>query len=139
MEKPDIEFDGENISPDKLPQPAGWRLLVGNVRIAKESAGGIILTDSTQDIMKFGRFVAKVLAVGSECYNHEKFQGGVPIKDRTPKRWAKVGDYVIVGQYSGQDIPVFEKDNFVVNLKLLNDDEILAVVPEESLSTIVFN
>lgn len=139
MERTDIEFDGENIDYNKLPKPSGWRILVGSVRVSKKSAGGIILTDSTQDIQKFGRFVAKVLAVGSECYNHEKFQGGVSIKERQPERWAKVGDYVIVGQYAGQSIPVFDENEDVVNLKLLNDDEILATVKEEALSTIVFN
>lgn len=134
-----IKFDGEDIPINKLPKPVGWRVLVGSVFIDEKSAGGIILTESTKDSQKYGRFVAKVLAVGSECYNHEKFQGGVSIKERQPKPWVRVGDYVVVGQYAGQNIPVFNEDDDVVNLKLVNDDEILATVEEEALSTIVFN
>lgn len=135
LEMTNIMFDGESIPKSELPIPSGWRILVGSVKVDEKTSGGIILTGTAQDEKKYGRFVAKVLAVGPECYNHEKFQGGVSIKERVPKPWATVGNYVVVGQYAGQQIPVYEDDK-IVNLKLLNDDEVLATLDESMLDRI---
>lgn len=127
-----IKFEGENIPVEKLPKPSGWRVLVGMFKIENTTAGGIILTDEHRKGREYLRSVAKVLAVGNECYRHPKFQGGIPIETRNPEPWAKVGDVVLIGQYSGQVVNVNDGDESQT-LKLLNDDEILAVIPDISV------
>ena len=123
-----ITFEGEGVAPEKLPKPSGWRILVGPIKIMDTTEGGILLTLKSVEEKEYLRYIGKILAVGSDCYRHTKFQGGVSIETRTPTPWAKVGDIVIVGQYAGQTLRV-KSDGEVHSLKLLNDDEILAVVP----------
>ena len=122
-------FEGESIPPDKLPQPSGWRILVGMLRIEETTASGIVLPKEHREGQEYLRSMAKVLAVGSYAYQHEKFQGGVPIETRQPEPWVKVGDIVLVGQYAGQSVSCLD-NNEPQSLKLLNDDEILCVIPD---------
>lgn len=124
-----MKFEGENIEQSRLPVPAGWRLLVGMYKVEERTAGGIILTEEHRKGREYLRSLAKVLAVGDECYNHPKFQGNVPVDQRAPKPWAKVGDVVMIGQYAGQSVVVEEGDD-TATLRILNDDEILAVIPD---------
>jgi len=128
----EVKFEGENIAPEKLPIPSGWRLLVGMIKIESKSAGGIILTDEHVQGQGYLRSVAKVLAVGSESYRDPKFQAGIPIDAREPTPWVNVGDIVMIGQYSGQAITCLY-DNEPQTLKFLNDDEIIAVIPDISV------
>ena len=122
-------FEGESIPPDKLPQPSGWRILVGMLRIEETTASGIVLPKEHREGQEYLRSMAKVLAVGSYAYQHEKFQGGVSIETRQPEPWVKVGDIVLVGQYAGQSVSCLD-NNEPQSLKLLNDDEILCVIPD---------
>ena len=122
-------FEGENIPPDKLPKPSGWRILVGMLRIEEKSKGGIILTEEHREGREYLRSMAKVLVVGNQAYLHEKFQNGVSIEKRSPEPWVKVGDIVLVGQYAGQSVSCLD-NNDPQSLKLLNDDEILCVIPD---------
>ena len=125
------QFEGENIPPATLPKPAGWRVLVGMLKIEDKTEAGIILTQSHKEGKEYLRSMAKVLAVGEGAYRHDKFQGGISMEKRTPEPWAKVGDIVLVGQYAGQSINVIDlSDHSPQSLKLLNDDEILAVIPD---------
>lgn len=130
-----VEFEGENISPEKLPQPSGWRILVGMLKIEEATESGIVLPKEHREGQEYLRSMAKVLAVGELAYQHDKFQGGVSLEKRKPKPWVNVGDIVLVGQYAGQSINVIDSsnDNRPQTLKLLNDDEILAVIPDISV------
>lgn len=125
----DVRFEGEGISPDKLPKPSGWRVLIGMLKIEQQTNGGIILTDDTIETKSYLRSVGRVLAVGDGCYQHDKFQGGIPLEKRKPEPWANVGDIVMVGQYAGQAVKCLDSGE-TQTLKLLNDDEILAVIPD---------
>ena len=122
-------FEGESIPPDKLPQPSGWRILVGMLKIEEKSQGGIILTDEHREGREYLRSMAKVLAVGNLAYQDVKFQGGVSIEKRKPEPWVKVGDIVLVGQYAGQSVSCLDNDK-PQSLKLLDDDKILSVIPD---------
>ena len=122
-------FEGESIPPDKLPVPSGWRILVGMLKIEEKSQGGILLTEDYREGREYLRSMAKILAVGSYAYQHEKFQGGVSIENRQPEPWVKVGDIVLVGQYAGQSVSCLD-NNEPQSLKLLNDDEIFCVIPD---------
>ena len=125
-------FEGENIPPDKLPQPSGWRILVGMLRIEETTASGIVLPREHREGQEYLRSMAKVLAVGNQAYLHEKFQNGVSIEKRNPDPWVKVDDIVLVGQYAGQSVSCLD-NNEPQSLKLLNDDEILCVIPDISV------
>lgn len=130
-----VVFEGDNIAPDKLPVPSGWRILVGMLKIEERTEGGIILTDEYRKGREYLRSVAKVLAVGDQCYQDPKFQAGIPITERTPSPWVKVGDVVMIGQYAGQVVSCLDGTDPQA-LKLLNDDEVLAVIPDiEVLNT----
>lgn len=120
-----MRFEGEEIQPEKLPIPAGWRILVGKQIIEDTSSGGIVLPPQTVNEMECVGYVAKILAMGPECYRHPKFQGGVELTSRSPTPWVKTGDIVVIGQYTGQGISCQGSA-----LKLINDDEVLAVVPD---------
>lgn len=124
-----IRFEGEGIPRDELIVPAGFRMLVGPVYIEKETEGGIILTDNETKAQKYTRFIAKVLAVGDSSYQDPKYQGGLPLTGRLPKPWSKEGDIIIVGQYAGQEVYMLDDNDEVNTLKLVNDDEVLATVP----------
>jgi co-chaperonin GroES (HSP10) len=125
-----VNFEGQDLPREQLPQPAGWRILVGLVKIEEKTTGGILLVEDYKKGREYLRSVGKVLAVGSEAYLHEKFGGGIPLQVREPKPWVSVGDVVMIGQYAGQTISVLDVDGNVQNLKLLNDDEVLAVIPD---------
>ena len=128
-------FEGEFIPPDKLPQPSGWRILVGMLRIEETTASGIVLPKEHREGQEYLRSMAKVLVVGNQAYLHEKFQNGVSIEKRKPKPWVEVGDVVLVGQYAGQSINVIDcaDNDKPQTLKLLDDDGILAVIPDISI------
>lgn len=127
-----VKFEGEAISPEKLPQPSGWRILVGMLTIEETTAGGIVLPKEHREGQEYLRSIAKVLAVGKLAYQHDKFQGGVSLEKRKPTPWVEVGDIVLIGQYAGQSINVIDNDK-PQSLKLLNDDEILSVIPDISV------
>ena len=131
----DLVFEGESIPPDKLPVPSGWRILVGMLRIEETTASGIVLPKEHREGQEYLRSMAKVLAVGNQAYLHEKFQNGVSVEKRKPIPWVKVGDVVLVGQYAGQSIKVIDcaNNDKPQTLKLLDDDGILAVIPDISI------
>lgn len=130
-----FKFEGEDVAPERLPKPAGWRVLVGMYKIEERTAGGIILTDEHRKGREYLRSLAKVLALGEEAYRHPKFNGGIALEQREPKPWVKVGDVVMIGQYTGQSV-VIDDGNDTQTLRLLNDDEILAVIPDVSILSV---
>jgi co-chaperonin GroES (HSP10) len=127
-----IRFEAENIPVDKLPKPVGWRLIVGMIKMEKETNGGIILLEESIEKEKYIRCLGKVLAIGNDCYKHPKFQGGIDLASRQPEHWAKVGDTVLIGAYVGMAITLVDEQGDKQTVKVLNDDEILAVIPDIS-------
>lgn len=87
-------------------QPLGNRILVKPFTEEETTASGIVLPDTVD---KEKKAEGEVLALGEG----EKVQ----------KLNLKVGDKVIFGKYSGEDIDLEDKD-----YKFLKDDEVLAVV-----------
>lgn len=130
-----FKFEGEDVAPERLPKPSGWRVLVGMYRIEERTAGGIILTDEHRKGREYLRSLAKVLALGEEAYRHPKFNGGIALEQREPKPWVNVGDVVMIGQYTGQSV-VIDDEGETQTLRLLNDDEILAVIPDVTILSV---
>jgi co-chaperonin GroES (HSP10) len=109
----------------KLPKPTGYRILVVPYSYPKSSKGGILLADSTLKTEELAATVAYVIALGPDAYaDPNKFPEGA---------WCKPGDYVLFGRYAGARIVMQGEDNDDLPLRLLNDDEVLAVIdnPED--------
>ena len=107
---------------DRLPDPAGWRMLVLPYKGQGKTKGGVILTDETMQERGYTTVTGLVLKMGTECYdNKERFPNGP---------WCKKGDWIIFGRYAGSRFGIEGGE-----VRILNDDEIIAVVkdPEDIL------
>ena len=101
-----------------LPQPAGWRILVQVSDIQEKSAGGIYIPDSAKHNERNLSSIGQVITLGPLAYSRPDI--GVDTL------WCAEGDWVIFGRYAGSRIEVEGRE-----YRLMNDDEILAVIPEE--------
>ena len=107
---------------DRLPNPTGWRILVLPYKGQGKTKGGIILSDTTIEERGFTTVTALVLKVGPDAYRDtERFPNGA---------WCKKGDWIIFGRYAGSRFGIEGGE-----VRILNDDEIIAVVkdPEDIL------
>jgi chaperonin GroES len=114
----DWHTDNDIADPTELPIPCGFRMLIRPVAPVKKTQGGIILTDKTVEDQSYLNNKGRVIAMGNECY------------DKSEKPWCKTGDYVVYGRYAGSKIDVSG-----VKMLLLNDDEVLAVLPNPNILT----
>jgi len=107
---------------DKLPNPTGYRLLILPFTPPEKTKGGIMLAKQTLDKERIATVVGLVVRKGPDAYSD---------KDKFPEgAWCDEGDWVIFGRYAGARFNIDGGD-----MRLLNDDEILAVVnnPEDIL------
>ena len=108
---------------EKLPVPTGYRILMLPFVPGKVTRGGIHLAKQTVDKERLATVVGYVVKLGPDAYKDDrKFPEGP---------WCQEGDWVIFGRYAGARIQIEGRD-----LRLLNDDEILAVIdnPEDILA-----
>lgn len=98
-------------TPEKLPQPVGYRILIRPVPVVEKTKGGIILTDKSREDQSYLNSIGQVIAMGPECYSDRK------------KSWCKVGDWILYGRYAGAKISVQN-----VKMVLINDDEVLGTL-----------
>ena len=102
---------------DQLPHPTGYRVLILPRGRAAVTDGGIQLVKDTIDRDKVSSVVGYVIALGPDAYKDaNKFPEGA---------WCKEGDWVLFGRYAGARF-----GNEGGELRILNDDEILAVIPD---------
>jgi chaperonin GroES len=107
---------------EKLPKPTGWRIIVLPFKMNDKTKGGVLMTESTLERQQVGSQCGLVLAMGPQCYKD---------KERYPDGpWCKVNDWVVFARYAGSRIQIEGGE-----IRLLNDDEILATVqnPEDIL------
>jgi chaperonin GroES len=105
---------------NKLPQPTGYRMLILPFSRKKKTKGGILLAESTLEKERIATNVGFVVSLGPDAYKDaSKFPDGA---------WCKPRDWVIFGRYAGARLKIEGGE-----LRLLNDDEILAVIdnPED--------
>jgi len=110
---------------DKLPRPTGYRILIVPYTQPATSKGGILLADSTLKTEELATTIGYVVALGPDAYGDPvKFPEGA---------WCKTGDYIMFGRYAGARITMQGADKDDLRLRLINDDEILAVIdnPED--------
>jgi len=96
-------------------RPLRDRILVKRIEEQEQRIGGIIIPDTAKEKPQ----QAKVVAVGS---------GRVTDEGKTVPLEVQVGDYVLLGKYSGSDITLDGKEYLIVR-----EDEVLGVaegVPE---------
>ena len=101
----------------RLPKPTGWRLLVLPFRMDEKSKGGVLFANETIDKQQVASQCGNVLAMGPDCYKDEERYSEGP--------WCKVGDWVVFARYAGSRIQIEGGE-----VRLLNDDEILAVIDD---------
>jgi len=94
-------------------KPLGDRLLVEPVEEKEVKKGGIIIPDSAKEKPTEG--IVRALGTGKTDDNGKK----VPFE-------VKVGDRVLVSKYGGTEVKLDNKE-----YKLLNSDDILAIVEEK--------
>ncbi len=103
--------DNDVPTPEKIPQPVGYRILIRPRGVVEKAKEGIILTDTNKEQQSYLNSVGQVIAMGPECYGDRKAP------------WCKVGDWVVFGRYAGAKISVQG-----VKMVLINDDEVIATL-----------
>lgn len=93
-------------------QPLGNRVVAERIEQAEQVSGGIIIPDSAKEKGQ----TAKIIAAGP---GSKKDDGSVVPLD------VKVGDTVMIGKYSGNDITV-DGEDYVI----LTEDDILGVIED---------
>jgi co-chaperonin GroES (HSP10) len=109
--------------PDKKywPRPAGWRVLILPIEIEEVTKGGILLPQQAVDQKEFAQMCGEILAIGPLAWTRSDMGG---------EDWANVGDYVLFGKYEGKKVRVDD-----VDMLLMNDDCIVAVIPDPTKIT----
>lgn len=104
-----------------LPVPLYWRVMVVPARPKEETRGGIIIPKSNQDTQEILNCVGKVVALGASAGAHERLGGD---GTKPGPAFPKLGDAVFYGRHAGARL--IHRGRHAI---ILNDDEILAVVP----------
>ena len=102
---------------EKVPNPTGYRIVLFPLKLDSKTKSGIILTDETVAESQITTNICKVLKVGPDAYkDKEKFPTGP---------WCKTDDWVLITRYAGSRIRIDGGE-----LRIINDDEILAVIDD---------
>ena len=111
------EIDETRPALERLPKPTGWRILILPYTLPQSTKGGVILSDETRERNQLATNVGYVVSLGPDAYRDEgKFPDGP---------WCKSGDWVMLGRYAGSGFKIDGAEP-----RLLNDDEILAVIDD---------
>ena len=105
-----------------LPKPVGYRMLVRPWSGEKKTKGGILLSDTTQEMIEMTTVVGLVIMMGDLCYkDKDKFPSGA---------WCKEGQFIIYGRYAVSRFKTKYGEH-----RILNDDEVIATIkkPEDIL------
>ena len=110
-------YSTAEVHVQKTSKPKGYHLLIVMPRYKKHK-GGVLLPTQAKNREDVASIVGKVIDMGDDAYPAEdpKFAKGP---------WCEKGDWVLLSKYSGHR---FECDN--VEMRLVNDDSVLAVVSD---------
>jgi co-chaperonin GroES (HSP10) len=101
---------------DQLPTPTGYRVLILPRGRSAVTEGGIQLVKDTVERDTVSSVVGYVISLGPDAYKDPvKFPEGA---------WCEEGEWVLFGRYAGARFKIDGGE-----LRLLNDDEILAKIP----------
>lgn len=97
-------------------QPIGDRVVVQPLEKEQVSASGIVIPDTaSKEKPQEGR----ILALG---------KGGIGKDCANPSDFLKVGDVVLFGKYSGDDVKLKAKSGKDIEVKILHLDSVLGIV-----------
>jgi len=91
-------------------RPLGDRVLVKPLEVEEKKKGGIIIPDTAKEKPQEG----KVIAVG---------KGKITEQGKTLPLDVKVGDRILFGKYSGNEIKIDDKDYLIVR-----EEDILGII-----------
>jgi co-chaperonin GroES (HSP10) len=95
----------------KLPQPQGYKILIGVPEISEKTEGGVFMPDGLKSAEETASIIGFVMNLGPDAYNDEsKFPNGA---------YCKEGDFVIFRSYSGTRFKIHGKE-----FRLINDGRI---------------
>lgn len=120
-------LEPEKTETAKLPIPTGWRILIMPYIPPKVSKGGVEIPDEVHERERLAINVGLVMAVGPLAYKDRNKFGNQDDKNENWDPWCKEKDWVIFGKYAGSRFKIDGGE-----LRLLNDDEILAVIEDPS-------
>jgi co-chaperonin GroES (HSP10) len=110
--------EAPELTPDAIPVPTGYHLLVAIPEVKEAFGSGILKADATRKNEEISTMVVQVLDMGSDAYkDKEKFPSGP---------YCKIGDFVLMRAYSGTRFKVYGKEMF----RIVNDDSVEAVVAD---------
>lgn len=117
-----LETAFPSVAPGVIP--LGNRILV-QIRSPKEvTKGGIILHTQVREDEMWNEMTAKVIALGPLAFKNRETMQPWPEGD-----WCKVGQYVRVPKWGGDQIQIGSVDSDVHALfKIFNDHEVIALV-----------
>ena len=104
-------------APTQLPEPQGYRLLIGMPEVEEKTVGGIYKTDHAMETESVASIVGFVIKVGPDAYKDEKRFPSGP--------WCKEGDFILFRAFQGTRIKIHGKE-----FRLINDDGVEAVVDD---------
>jgi co-chaperonin GroES (HSP10) len=108
-------------------EPCGYRLVVKPEALETVSKGGIILFTPTQEEKEaIAQVYGRVVAVGAECWQPSTPIGWLRRFCGLEPRWARPGDRIIFGKYSGLIFPGADGTKY----RVINDRDVVAVVPQ---------
>ena len=114
--------------PSELPTPLYWRVLIMPIKplskITLSSGVTFYLPEQSQSAQQFLNAIGRLVAVGESAFTAPALGVG---KKQPPNVHAKIGDWVLYGRAAGCR---YEYDG--TKLVEINDNEILAVVPDPS-------
>jgi co-chaperonin GroES (HSP10) len=121
--KPDSD-----VVPDIPVKPLGWRVLIRPYRPDDTSAGGIAIPEEALEATEILTFIGQIVDMGNLAFT-AKTRSGILMADIEPK--PQVGDWVMYGQYGGQNLRLRNGQKYV----MMNDDGIMGVArdPKEFL------
>lgn len=102
---------------DKLPRPAGYRILIAIAEVEEKTKGGIIRPDVLKTREETASIIGQVLDMGPDCYlDPDRFPDGP---------YCKRGDWIMFRAYSGTRFKVDGKE-----FRLINDDVVEATLTD---------
>jgi|TARA_R110002111_G_scaffold28816_2_gene61059 co-chaperonin GroES (HSP10) len=116
----DITFkdvDDPTPSPNQLPDPKGYKLLIALPEVKEATESGIIKSAQSQHEETISTVVGFVLKMGPDAYaSYARFPSGPYCRER---------DWVVFRAFSGTRIKIHGKE-----FRLINDDTVEAVVED---------
>ena len=85
-----MRFEAENVPFEKLPKPAGWRILLAPVKIEEQTKGGIVIADTRMSQSKPS--AGEIVSLSSQ-FDQARFPGG------------EVGKIIYFQMNAGYDFP----------------------------------